>query len=856
MESRFRVVVFAAALSVTGQAAAQDINIVTDGSEATWRGPAANALAGASLDQGNVSADGRRDLIVGAPGNGSAPGTVYIIFGGPIPAGELSLASAEARLTGASGADRFGTATASGNVRTTEVSEKPRDIAVGAPGANGGNGIVYLFATGNGLPAGAVRSASVAGGANGYALRILGRAGDRLGTSLATADLDNDGYREIVIGAPGTSRLYVVRGGTSLPAGTTIDLATPTTALLAEIGVSGITGSADRLGRMIAAGHVTPDAYADLVIAAPFEDGAAGRVYLLTGRAGGWSGVIDLATAATAVFTGVAPGDQAGTALAVADIDADGIKDIIIGSPTADPASRLNAGAVYMFWGRNGIVSESLAGADTTFWGAAAGDQTGAYVTTGSVNRDTPDDLVILAYGARGGLGELQVYYGAVRSSRSGIIDLAAGMSRRLYAEPSEGSIRTAAVFEVTGEGARDIIAGVPTANGPSSVNNGLISFSFSTRMILSTKVKRMRALPGSGGSASLSIANPGIGTLTWAASSNVPWLTVSPAEGQATAAGPATLTLRTSNNIPPGAHSATITLRSTTVHLTMVIDVAVQVVCCDRISDFDGDGVDDLGVYRPSTGNWMLRSSTTNFASGPTMQFGLPTDKPVPGDYDGDGRLDVAVYRPSNGIWYVIFSSTGALAELQWGVSTDVPMPADFNGDGRTELAIWRPSTGVWFIFDLATGTYSSRQWGISTDIPLTGDYDRDGKADVAAYRRSNGVWYVFFSSTQTWGAMQWGVSSDIPVPADYTGDGRTDLAIYRPASGFWYVYDLATASFLSYQWGMSSDKPAPKDYDGDGRTDLAIWRPSNGRFYIYFLGKNTFTSVQLGASGDVPLK
>jgi CSLREA domain-containing protein len=200
---------------------------------------------------------------------------------------------------------------------------------------------------------------------------------------------------------------------------------------------------------------------------------------------------------------------------------------------------------------------------------------------------------------------------------------------------------------------------------------------------------------------------------------------------------------------------------------------------------DFDADHGADLALFRPGNGNWMFRYSSSNFASGPDLQFGLSTDKPVPGDYDGDGRIDMAVYRPSNGIWYVIYSSTGALVQLQWGVGADIPMPADFTGDGRTDLAIWRPSTGVWFIFDLSTGTYTSRQWGVSTDIPLTGDYDGDRKADVVAFRPSSGYWYVFYSSTQTYAVLQWGVSTDIPLPADYTGDGLADLAVYRPSNG-----------------------------------------------------------------------
>jgi hypothetical protein len=273
-------------------------------------------------------------------------------------------------------------------------------------------------------------------------------------------------------------------------------------------------------------------------------------------------------------------------------------------------------------------------------------------------------------------------------------------------------------------------------------------------------------------------------------------------------------------------------------------------------VGDADADGKADPVLFRPSSGDWMFRYSTANFASGPNLPFGASTDKPVPGDYDGDGRSDMAVYRPSTGIWYVIYSSTQVQTALQWGISTDVPMPADYTGDGRTDLAVWRPATGMWFIYDLATSTYTSRQWGISSDRPLTGDFDADGKADVAVFRPTNGYWYVYFSRSQTYEAHQWGNSSDVPVAADYTGDGRVDLAVYRRSTGFWYVLNLVDGTTRAYQWGAAGDIPVPKDYDGDRRADLAVWRPSTATWWIYFLGTATYRSIGHGTSGDIPIR
>jgi hypothetical protein len=48
--------------------------------------------------------------------------------------------------------------------------------------------------------------------------------------------------------------------------------------------------------------------------------------------------------------------------------------------------------------------------------------------------------------------------------------------------------------------------------------------------------------------------------------------------------------------------------------------------------SDFDGDGRGDLVVWRPSTGEWYLRYSSTGFSYGnaAVFQWGLTGDEPI----------------------------------------------------------------------------------------------------------------------------------------------------------------------------------------------------------------------------------
>jgi Tol biopolymer transport system component len=269
-------------------------------------------------------------------------------------------------------------------------------------------------------------------------------------------------------------------------------------------------------------------------------------------------------------------------------------------------------------------------------------------------------------------------------------------------------------------------------------------------------------------------------------------------------------------------------------------------------VSDFDGDGRTDFGVFRPSEGIWYVLPGTTGFVN--IRQWGQAGDRVVPADYDGDGRDDHAVFRASEGKWYLQHSVGIAAEVIHFGLPGDIPAPADFDGDEKADIAVFRPSDGIWYIRQSSNGQVRFQNWGLNGDLPVAGDYDGDGKADVAVFRPSERTWYILRSTDNSFISLLFGLSSDRLVPADYDGDGRTDIAVFRPSDGTWHIFGTQSG-YYSLHWGLADDIPAPGIFDGDGKTDIAVFRPATGDWYVLQSSTGSLLGIHWGIDGDVPL-
>jgi hypothetical protein len=275
--------------------------------------------------------------------------------------------------------------------------------------------------------------------------------------------------------------------------------------------------------------------------------------------------------------------------------------------------------------------------------------------------------------------------------------------------------------------------------------------------------------------------------------------------------------------------------------------------------SDFDGDGISEAGIFRPSQAPNALWYAPQSAGGAFQIYFGAPGDIPVPSDYDGDGKADAVIFRPTTGLWYG--PRTGAssiVVQMTLGQNGDIPIPCDYDGDGATDPAIFRPSTGLWFgVRRDGSSVVLNTGFGQSGDIPVPADYDGDGKCDPGIYRGAaapNALWYAVLSGGGVF-QIYFGGAGDIPVPADYDGDAKADAAIFRPSTGLWYGPRTGGSTIVvQLTLGQNGDIPVPADYDGETQADAAIYRPSTGLFYgIRVQNSAVVLNTNLGqASGD----
>lgn len=207
---------------------------------------------------------------------------------------------------------------------------------------------------------------------------------------------------------------------------------------------------------------------------------------------------------------------------------------------------------------------------------------------------------------------------------------------------------------------------------------------------------------------------------------------------------------------------------------------------------DWNGDGVDTIGIYDTGLGSFFLRDSNTPGYSNYGFVMGNPGDTPLAGKWDssmiGDG---VGVFRPSNGLIYLKKTLASGFADytMVLGNPGDHGIAGDWDGNGYDSIGVYRPSNGYFYLSNTVGGTtnnplivFSDYSFfvtgaGATGAKQFAGDWNATGSSKVGYYGANN-LNLVDLRNTLTGGfpdtEFTYGTAGSLPVAGKWTAGSQ----------------------------------------------------------------------------------
>lgn len=299
-------------------------------------------------------------------------------------------------------------------------------------------------------------------------IQYTGPSTSTLGRAIARGDVNGDGYEDVLIGAQSTDLVlpgaaYLIYGSTTSLSGGDIDTDSTVVTFTGET-------AGDQVGVAVAMGDWNGDGYDDLFIGANMDDtngSNAGAVFAVQGQ----PSTLPSGTLTSDNYfklIGETADDQFGNSLAIADFNADGQEDLIIGATKNDDGAN-NAGAAYIVNGGDTVPTSGEVDASnlTEYTATTASVTAGVSAACGDFNNDGFGDCAV---GGPGGTnGNVYIIYGQADDFAGGTFDITYTGEA---ASDAFGANMTSG--DVNGDGYSDLIVGAPT-NDSGGANSGAV---------------------------------------------------------------------------------------------------------------------------------------------------------------------------------------------------------------------------------------------------------------------------------------------------------------------------------------------------------------------------------------------
>ncbi len=236
----------------------------------------------------------------------------------------------------------------------------------------------------------------------------------------------------------------------------------------------------------------------------------------------------------------------------------------------------------------------------------------------------------------------------------------------------------------------------------------------------------------------------------------------------------------------------------------------------------------DTIGIFRPSLNQFHLRNSNSAGPADLLALLGQSGDQPIAGDWDGAGTDKPGVFRPSTG-QFLLQLSFNSIVAVNFGQEGDLAVVGDWDGNGIDTPGVFTPATGQWKLTNGFKGQNVNNNtpvvnlnfsFGQSGDTPLAGDWDGNGIDTVGLYTNAKSIFRLSngFKGSVDFPTVVFGNFNTRPIAGDWDGDGIDTIGVFNQVTAVMALNNaiIAGDGEIVFNFGQSGDIPLAGDWDG----------------------------------------